>query len=472
MAGGMGWGIRGQYGHETGAMIAGLLVGLVIVLCFCPRIHSLTAARAVALVTIGISFGGSMTYGQTVGLTHDPELVGNWSARWWGLTGLFLKGGIWIGFAGAFLGMGLSGKRYRPLEMAVLGLVLFFLLMLGLYLFNRPFDPENRILPAIYFSDSWRWEPGADLRPRPERWGGLLLALAGLTCYLGHWRKDRLARNLVGWGFLGGGLGFSLGQSLQSFHAWNRTTPLFQSGWVAEIDRYINWWNMMETTFGAVFGFALALGVWRNRSWIAPPAESQTQSESQPELPVAAEHVLLAVHVAALAAWNFVSYPVLDSFADHGLTMGLIPLIAILGGRLWPYWIVFPITALPIAGKTVRELVFQPDDPFLGGWIPYFIVPLGLTLVAAWHYAKTSATGGPARSGPSRFVPVALLISTWMYFGLNWAFFRFPWPWEPWTARTPNGLIFFVCALGLTVLALARFRHGQTGSERVAAETG
>ena len=26
MAGGMGWGIRGQYGHETGAMIAGALV--------------------------------------------------------------------------------------------------------------------------------------------------------------------------------------------------------------------------------------------------------------------------------------------------------------------------------------------------------------------------------------------------------------------------------------------------------------
>ena len=24
-AGGMGWGIRGQYGHETGAMIAGVL---------------------------------------------------------------------------------------------------------------------------------------------------------------------------------------------------------------------------------------------------------------------------------------------------------------------------------------------------------------------------------------------------------------------------------------------------------------
>ena len=31
LAGGMGWGIRGQYGHETGAMLAGLLVALVLV---------------------------------------------------------------------------------------------------------------------------------------------------------------------------------------------------------------------------------------------------------------------------------------------------------------------------------------------------------------------------------------------------------------------------------------------------------
>ena len=27
MAGGMAWGIRGQYGHETGAMMFGVLVG-------------------------------------------------------------------------------------------------------------------------------------------------------------------------------------------------------------------------------------------------------------------------------------------------------------------------------------------------------------------------------------------------------------------------------------------------------------
>ena len=41
MAGGMGWGIRGQYGHETGAMIAGVLVSLILVFLFCPNNNSI-----------------------------------------------------------------------------------------------------------------------------------------------------------------------------------------------------------------------------------------------------------------------------------------------------------------------------------------------------------------------------------------------------------------------------------------------
>ena len=61
MAGGMGWGIRGQYGHETGAMIAGLLVSLVLVFLFCPGNSSIHVVRAAALGTIAMGFGGSMT---------------------------------------------------------------------------------------------------------------------------------------------------------------------------------------------------------------------------------------------------------------------------------------------------------------------------------------------------------------------------------------------------------------------------
>ena len=56
MAGGMGWGIRGQYGHETGAMIAGVLVSLVLVFLFCPGNPSIHVIRAAALGTIAMGF--------------------------------------------------------------------------------------------------------------------------------------------------------------------------------------------------------------------------------------------------------------------------------------------------------------------------------------------------------------------------------------------------------------------------------
>ena len=74
-AGGMGWGIRGQYGHETGAMLAGLLVALVLVYFFAHHFSAIDMAKAVALATVAIGFGGSMTYGQTLGLTQDTPLL-------------------------------------------------------------------------------------------------------------------------------------------------------------------------------------------------------------------------------------------------------------------------------------------------------------------------------------------------------------------------------------------------------------
>ena len=83
LAGGMGWGIRGQYGHETGAMLAGLLVALVLIYLFGYHLSSLSAARVVALATVAIGFGGSMTYGQTLGLTQDAPLIGNMAALRW-----------------------------------------------------------------------------------------------------------------------------------------------------------------------------------------------------------------------------------------------------------------------------------------------------------------------------------------------------------------------------------------------------
>ncbi|HAB15594.1 MAG TPA: hypothetical protein PLX89_03985 [Verrucomicrobiota bacterium] len=446
LAGGLGWGIRGQYGHETGAMIAGLLVGLVLALLLCPSGPSLCVARAVAWGTIAMGFGGSMTYGQTIGLTHDAPLVGNHAALLWGMLGLAIKGGLWIGFGGAFLGMGLGGLNYRPREMLLLMLALLALCAAGIWALNEPFNPTSKILPRFYFSDDWRWEPNADLKPRREVWGGFLFALAGLVAWLRWIRRDPLGPRLALWGVLGGALGFPLGQCLQAFHSWN--PEVFRTGLWVTLDPVLNWWNFMETTFGAIMGATLGLGLWLNRGRIAFGAAREISTLS---LPV--EFALVAVHVALLLAVEFFDVPTINVVYDFGLVLGLIPVVAIAGGRWWPWLLVLPITMLPIAGKTIRRLVYEEHSVIpLVGWMAYGIVPLLLTTAAAVVLAWNCDQRSPA----NQWLRPVLLLCTWLYFSLNFAFFQFPWPWATWTSRTPNAIVYFGCVIGLTVAALWR----------------
>ncbi|HEV57376.1 MAG TPA: hypothetical protein ENN87_07745, partial [Phycisphaerales bacterium] len=443
-AGGMAWGIRGQYGHETGAMIAGLLVSLTLVLLLCPRASSRQVVRAVAWGTVAMGFGGSMTYGQTVGLTHNPEMVGHVGALMWGLAGLAIKGGLWIGFAGVFLGMGLSGVRYRPRQMLWLMLGIVAAFVVGVLVFNSPFNPQEKSLPPVYFSADWRWQPGAELEPRHEWWGGLLVALALTIAYAGWKRKDRLARNMALWGILGGALGFPLGQCLQAYHAWN--PEIFQQGIWQQLDPHMNWWNWMETTFGTIMGAALGLGLWLNRRSIAPVAEDD-EDRPAPGVPWA----MLAVHLVLLYFVEFHSVFVVDVVYDMGVVMGILPMVAIAAGGWWPYAVVFPVTLMPIAGKTVVQLVYEEEAIGLAaGWLVYAVIPLLVAIgAAAWFY-RMAGVGLSARALASR----ALLLCTWLYFLLNYAFFRFPWPWAEWTGRTPNGIVFTLCTFALTGLAV------------------
>lgn len=448
LAGGMGWGIRGQYGHETGAMIPGLLVSLALVLACCPRAALLPVSRAAAWMTCAIGFGGSMTYGQTIGLTQDAALVGNHAALRWGLLGLALKGGVWIGFAGVFLGMGLGGIRYRARELLLVMLALIAAFAVGVRLLNSPFDPSGRVLPAIYFSADWRWQPDAVLAPRREIWGGLLAAFAALVAYARFARGDRMALRMGLWGVIGGATGFPLGQSLQAFHAWH--PELFRDGLWVRLDPVMNWWTFMETTFGAAMGAALGLGLWLNRARIAamPAAGEVTIAPGR-------EWLLAAVHGMLLAVSEFSDVPVAALYTEIGLLLGIIPIAATAGGRWWPALLLLPLTLLPIAGKTVRALVYaQPVVPAAVGWLACFVLPLGLTLaLAAWGARRMSASPSGAFTG------AALLLSTWLYVALNFAFFRFPWPWAAWTPRTPNAIVFFLCAAGLTAaVAAARSR--------------
>ncbi len=451
LAGGMAWGIRGQYGHETGAMLAGLLIGLVVGLLYLSAWNGISSFRAVALFALGIGFGGSMTYGQTIGLTQNPLVVGNWEAWRWGMLGLSIKGALWIGFGGLFLGMGLGGKRYGVLEMAAILAGLLLLFIFGIQLLNRPHDIANGQLPYLYFSANWTWEPvdpfGRELRPRPEVWGGYALAIVGAILYTGLVRRDPLACRLAFWGLVGGAIGFPLGQCLQSYHAWN--LEAFKNGSMASFDKLINWWNMMETTFGATMGLFLGLGVWLHQNWIAEPRDAASAKHSAAIFLFTLGVMLL--HILLLGVFEFGSNKWVEWLYQYGIPMAALPLLAVSAGNGASFFQVLPVLCIPIAGKTFLELCekhnYLPENI---GRAFLVVLPLALTgMVAVW--ARLRSLREPTCH---RALQVALLCTTWVYFWLNFAFFRFPWWWQPWTARTPNSLIYLACALGLTGLAL------------------
>ena len=199
------------------------------------------------------------------------------------MLGLAIKGGIWIGFAGTFLGIGWSNVRYRPKEILLLMLALIAAHVLGVYLLNMPFDPDTKTLPALYFSDHWHWEPEGGFKPRFEQWGGLLCALITLITYTGWYRNDRLACHMALFGILGGALGFPTGQCFQAFNAWNR--ELLSGSWWDRLG--MNWWNTMETIYGTVMGATLGLGAWLNRHRIQP-----ADADQQDTMPIQLEYLL------------------------------------------------------------------------------------------------------------------------------------------------------------------------------------
>jgi hypothetical protein len=450
-AAGMGWGIRGQFGHETGAMIAGVLASLTLVMLFIPDVSSLSAARAAAMMTVAIGIGGSMTYAQTVGLTHDRGVIGNWEALRWGLLGLFVKGGLWIGFGGAFLGMGLGGKRYRPLEIAIVMAALLGLMFLGIWLINSPFDPANKVLPRIYFSANWAFEPGRDLKPRREKWGGYVLALLGLMAYTRLVRADRLAARMAVVGFIAGGLGFPAGQCVQAFHAWR--PEVFTDGPLSAFNdyfRYFNWWNMMETSFGLVWGGIMTLGLWLNRRLIFIDNAPVPVTISPP-----VEVLLCTTHLILLLTAEFLRRAdggrFLATYVEYGLVMSWLPLIGVVGGRFWPYLMLLPVVAAPICGKTLRATSYEAQQLSQGlGWLLLVVIPLACLSCAAVWLIRKGIAGQSAKS----FAAVTLLLTTWLYFGLNTVFFDFAWPWQEWTGRTPNQIIFGVCAVVLSFAAV------------------
>src|SRR4029079_10966348 len=93
----VGWGIRGNFGHEYGAMIPGALAAMAVVLLSGRPDWWARAAHFGLFGALGWSFGGSISYMQVIAYTHSGHSL----SVLYGFACLFLIGFLWAIFGGA-----------------------------------------------------------------------------------------------------------------------------------------------------------------------------------------------------------------------------------------------------------------------------------------------------------------------------------------------------------------------------------
>jgi hypothetical protein len=255
----LGWGLRGSIGGGSlGAMIPGAMIGLV--LCLMLR-RDADAGLIAAFSAIGVGFGGQETYGQTVGLSLQPETF------WWAILGFVIKGAAWGLLGGAFIGIALERQRHATGRILAGFAIMILGTWVGWQFLNNP--------KLIYFSNRLD-------RPREELWAGLWLG--GL--FLLAWLRSRVPSMFALYGAIGGGIGFGLGASLQ---------PMGRVVWAG---MPLGWWKAMELTFGALLGLALVLCAWRLRHQLEGTPPTAAASSPLPRAPLAA---LVAIGLAIVA---------------------------------------------------------------------------------------------------------------------------------------------------------------------------
>ncbi len=122
----VGWGIRGQFGHEAGAMIPGALGAIAIAACSRREDWQKRIPHAALLGGIGFGFGGSISYMYPISFT----MSGHFPTMYYGFLTTFLEGGLWcaLGVAGTALALTADNDRltrlYRPMLFLISAIIL------------------------------------------------------------------------------------------------------------------------------------------------------------------------------------------------------------------------------------------------------------------------------------------------------------------------------------------------------------
>ncbi|MHC4509377.1 MAG: hypothetical protein ACYTAO_10540 [Planctomycetota bacterium] len=300
----VGWGFRGDYGHEAGAMVPGALLGLAICLASGRQDWWRRSTIMAMCGAIGWAFGGQMSYGRVIGYTASsslPDVA-------YGYASLFLIGGLWGGIGAAILSLSVTESRSYLERFAgplvALWLVWFAMDLSGLtewlaetwYLNDTDWIAASSALLAagvyaavvrrgrqacsLIMSLAGGWWAGYIILtvllglhmtpPRSDNWSGCVGLFIALVLYLVR-RQNRAAVLVALCGFLAGGIGFAVGDFVQM---------LGRAQW-GPIGRWealqgLDYWKWMEQLFGLIMGAGVGFVFLRwMRAKLAPPAEDE-----------------------------------------------------------------------------------------------------------------------------------------------------------------------------------------------------
>lgn len=223
---GLGWAIRGHFGHEWGASWAGAMGTLALILVVNRKDWLAHAPTLAALGAIGWAIGGMMSYGIVIGYCRGTDY---WNVAY-GYSMLAVIGGLYGFMGGGFLGLGLASSAEKKPDWAAL----ISQMVAGAYLFWG----------FIIYQLEWFMTP-----PRSELWAACLGAAVALGWYL-YREGYHNALSVALYSALGAGFGFAFGNFLQ---------VLGSASGIA-----YNWWNVMEFTLGLCGGIGMAYAVLSN----------------------------------------------------------------------------------------------------------------------------------------------------------------------------------------------------------------
>lgn len=329
----VGWGVRGNWGHEYGAMIPGALCAMAACMLSGREDWRARVAFFGFFGALGWSLGGSMSYMQVIAYTHS----GHASSQLYGYACLFALGFLWgaPGGAGTALPAVLDRDRMTEFILPLLAVFAAWTVQDAVYAGIFGFDGDtfkgfasNEFKKAADKIIDWHdtdwvaaslaiiavvvlalvrkrlcwgsslilhmavgWWIGflvlvimLDIRmtpPRGDNWAGMTGAVLGMLLFFYRRNMKAVIFSSLVAGFVGG-FGFSFIQMLKLAGIW-------------ATDNYpTNWHSMLEQSYGFVngIGIALAMGYLSTRT---PPLNDEGPPPRRWAGPFAVGFILIVI---------------------------------------------------------------------------------------------------------------------------------------------------------------------------------